>query len=317
MKRFLFKLFIFGVIILSILSVYNAAYNQLRSDDFYGDGKFVHVPMNITISNTGSSHGVYAFDYSELGQQETGFNFALISQSLTYDYRILREYRNHLADGGVLFIPVSYPSFSVDEEAGEDFESKNQRYYRFLSPANIKCFDINTYAGLHFFPALYESTADVMKIFIKGILNKRPIIEDTYDVDNTEFDYAADADKAFHRHYKVNEDGSISINHEEIKALYSIIDLCKDKGIRPVLISTPLRSEYADMYDQQFLDEFYSIINDVQKRTGCEYYDYSHDKRFEQSQPYMRNSDHLSAEGAKAFTKIIMDEIVNHSISEE
>lgn len=310
MRKFVTKLVCFGLIVLAILTGYNAVYNQFRSDDQYGDGKFVHVPHEITISNTGSSHGVYSFDYSDYETEYTGFNFALVSQSLSYDYRVISEYKDHFARDGIMFIPVSYASLSLEETEAEDFESKNQRYYRFLSPSNIKKFDLQTYIGLHYFPAIYESTADLLKIFAKGIMHKHPIIEDDYDVENPDFDYAADAKKAFQRHSIAIKDGHLMINQEEIDALYNIISFCKERNIRPIMVSTPLRSEYAEQYPQAVLDEFYAIVREIQQKENCEYCDYTHDERFAQSVEYMRNSDHLSPAGAKAFTKILMDEVV-------
>lgn len=311
MKKFLFKLSVFVLIVLVILLVYNGIYNELRSDDMYGDGKFVHVPYDITISNVGSSHGVYAFDYQYIDEDQTGFNFALVSQTLSYDYRVICEFKDHFKEGGIMFIPVSYPSFSLDETAGEDFESKNNRYYRFLSPANIKEFHVDRYIGLHFFPAIYESTADVIKIFIKGVLNKRPIIEDADYVVAREIDFAEDARRAYQRHYNVNEDGEVIINRDEIDALYNIIDFCRARSIRPVLISTPLRDEYTSLYSQNQLECFNQIVNQVIDETGCEYYDYTHDERFATSDQYMRNADHLSPDGARAFTGIIIEEVVD------
>lgn len=314
MKKFIIKVSSFAMIILIILLGYNRIYNQLRSDDQYGDGKFVNVPEKIVISNTGSSHGVYAFDYSAYQGEQTCFNFALVSQTLSYDRRVLEEYKDHLQNGGIMFIPVSYPSFSLDETKEDDFESKNARYYRFLSPSNIKEFDLNRYVGLHFFPATYESTADIIRIFVKGILHKHPIIEDADYITEHHMDFSEDALRAYKRHINVNDAGNLVINEEEINALYSIIRFCRKKDIRPILISTPLREEYFSLYNQQILDQFYSIVKKVQAETGCEYYDYTHDERFANSDEYMRNADHLSPDGALVFTKILMEEVTNGNL---
>lgn len=314
MKKFLIKVSSFAMIILIILLGYNHIYNLLRADDQYGDGKFVEVPKNITISNIGSSHGVYAFDYSAYQEKETCFNFALVSQTLSYDRRVLEEYKDHLQNDGIMFIPVSYPSFSLDETKEDDFESKNTRYYRFLSPSNIKEFDLTRYIGLHFFPATYESTADIIKIFIKGILHKHPIIEDADYITEHKIDFKEDAQRAYLRHIKVDNVGNLVINEEETTALYSIIRFCRDKDIRPILISTPLREEYFSLYNQHVLDQFYSIVQKVQDETGCEYYDYTHDERFANSDEYMRNADHLSPNGALVFTQIVIQEILNGNL---
>ena len=311
LKKFILKVSILLIIVLTILGIYNSIYNEFRSDDQYGDGKFVHVPYDITISNTGSSHGVYALDYSNYEGEQTGFNFALLSQTLSYDYRVISEYKDHFKEGGIMFIPVSYPSFTFDETSEDDFESKNERYYRFLSPANIKEFDLGKYLGLHYFPATYDSTAGVIKIFIRGILNRHPIIEDSDYIGERHMNFAKDAKRAYESHIRVDENGIMITNQEEIDALYDIINFCYEHSIRPILISTPLRSEYIEYYDPNVLDQFRSIVQKVQDDTGCEYYDYTHDERFIHSDQNMRNADHLSPDGAIVFTEILMNEVVN------
>lgn len=47
---------------------------------------------------------------------------------------------------------------------------------------------------------------------------------------------------------------------------------------------------------------------------GVEYYDYSHDVRFISKDQYFNDADHLSDMGAKYFTAIVFDEVLDIQI---
>ena len=69
------------------------------------------------------------------------------------------------------------------------------------------------------------------------------------------------------------------------------------------------------MIDEQapdFLIYFQGLIEKIQKDTGVEYYDYSHDDRFMDDMNLFADSNHLSREGARKFTNIVMEEIVKN-----
>ena len=48
--------------------------------------------------------------------------------------------------------------------------------------------------------------------------------------------------------------------------MYDIIKLCRDHGLTPVLITTPMLSEYTDAVtenDPEFFGDFYGVIDEV------------------------------------------------------
>lgn len=94
-----------------------------------------HEPFMIT--NVGSSHGDYGFDYSSL--ESSGwkcFNFGMPSQTYEYDLALLKQYSDHFAEGGIMFIPVSYFSFNDETVTDAEKEASEVRYYQVLSPEN-------------------------------------------------------------------------------------------------------------------------------------------------------------------------------------
>lgn len=281
-----------------------------KVSNYYDETKFFNVPYNIQISNFGSSHGVYGFDYRNHTKNYTTFNFALISQTLSYDYLILKQYEDHFEDNGIMFIVISNFSFGYDEETEPDFNSKNSRYYRFLSPQNIKQFDWKQYYFAPFIlgpnSVLSEIKTNILNLFKK---NKNQY-EDLYEKGGVNFDYEKDAEATYKRHIHVDKNGKIIILQKEVDALYGIINICKKHNIKPILVTTPYRSEYNNKYSEKFYQQLHETISSICHKAHVEYHDYSHDPIFAKSYKYNRNADHLTPAGAVVFTDKLFKELI-------
>ena len=332
MKRFLIKLTVLVLIMVLIFTGYDAAYRRIcdigpsKNDEY----KFRNVPNGIQICNFGSSHGKDDFNYAAWQDEYTSFNFALVMQTASYDYRILQQYIGHLAKDAVVFIPISYFTFGWDEESKDDFRSKNERYYSFLEPEYIKDYDVITAIGIkHFLPLLDDPTSVIRKI--RNSLNKMETLDqpDTADemdesVEESEATESEDVDQAedtafdFQRHAEekrllyriVDKNGDLLVREEELSAVYGMVRLCKEHGLRPILITVPFRWEYNDQFEEEYCRQFYEVINQICQDESVEYYDYSHDDRFTNTAEYFRNSDHLSPRGAAVFTDIVINAYV-------
>lgn len=274
--------------------------------------KFKNVPDNIQICNLGSSHGLYGYNYEDIDEEYICFNFALVSQTLSYDYRILKNYQDKIGDGTVVFITISYFSFFGNSEIEDkDFESKNQRYYKFL-PANlIKEYNFSTDLYVAKFPSVSNSEK-LINVFLGN--SKDETEEYWYRTADT-IDVDADANAAYERHLrenKLDENGNRIINQEEIDSLYAIINLCKSKGATPVLVTTPYLIEYTNdvkLESPDFYNDFYNIINKVTALTGVSYYDFAMDERFVYDYSLFINADHLNKEGARKFVNILIETV--------
>ena len=315
MKCFINKLIIL-CLILAIL-VYGVNYAFTSRSINYGtmamqknDSSYIKdVPSHIQICNFGNSHGYYGFNYSSCDEY-VSFNFALPSQSLSYDYRILQNYQNCIESGAIVFICLSYASFFGENETKDlNFDSKNRRYYYFLEDRFIKEYDMKTDIFMNYFPALISPLTDLVETII-GVSS----VEDIWSYSTTQQAAEEHGLRRYEQHVKNNVDdkGNRVINEEEIDSLYQIIELCKSLGATPILVTTPYLSEYTDAVkanDKQFYDDFYNIIDKVKVDTNVKYYDYQFDDRFIDSYDLFLNSDHLNRQGAEKFTEIIMQEI--------
>lgn len=307
MGKFFIKLSLFFAILLVIVCVINERYICVKSTT--STDKFKNVPEKIQICNFGSSHGANGYHYDNLANDYTCFNFAMASQSLDYDWRIMQAYQDKISDNAVVFITVSYFSFyGIDETKTSKFLSKNKRYYRFLPKEYIKEYDLKTDIFENRLPALtaYENLfIDLIKGFEDG-----DIMEETDNVDMKIY-----VETAYKRHFvneKLDDNGKRIRNQEHIDSLYNMIELCKKKGALVILVTTPYLKEYIDIVvenDPDFFDDFYGIINQIVLDTGVRYYDFSRDNRFQTDYESFVNADHLNHAGAIKFVDVLMEEI--------
>lgn len=308
MKKFVIKLVCFCTIVVVFTLAVNARYVSVRNTS--GTDKFKNVPDDIQICNFGSSHGQNDYYYDLWQNQYKCFNFAMSSQSLDYDWRIMQCYQDKISEGAIVFITISYFSFyGIDETLTDKFLSKNKRYYRFLPKEYIKDFDFETYIFETKLPSLtaYES-------LISNLINGT---RDSDEIENAENkDLKKYAEEAYKRHLvneKLDENGNRIVNHEYINALYNMIALCEEKGATPVLVTTPYLQDYTNVVmnkEPEFLDEFYGMIEEVVQATGVKYYDYSRDARFKDKYELFIDVDHLNHDGAVKFVDILMKDVM-------
>lgn len=314
MKKFLIKVSIFILIILTITCLINFKYIKLNKTDVYDTKKFDNIPLLISICNFGSSHGQCGFNYEDVINQKC-FNFALSGQFLSYDRRIFDYYKDHIRDGAVIFIPVSYHSlFGNDERTEPDFIDKNKCYYNILPSYMIKNYDLKTNIYMKYFPSLCDK---------RGLLNvlmgkTKSKLSEIWQKTAENIDVKKDAEYKYNHHLifnKLDENGNRIINYEEIDALKYMIKACKSIKASPILITTPFLHEYTDIInknDSNFYKDFYGLIDKIVNETDVIYYDYSHDERFNNSYNLFMDSDHLNKEGARQFTNIIMNEVLDY-----
>lgn len=236
-----------------------------------------------------------------------------MSQSLSYDSRLLKNYRDSISKDAVVFITISYFSFfGIDEVDTEDFESKNKRYYTILPADFIKNYKISTDIA-ETFCSLYVAKEKLMTVLLGKSQDNSAV---QWEWITNEENIEAGVEAAYSRHFvagKLDDGGNLICNKEEITALYEMIAICREIGATPILITTPFLSEYTDKAQEcaaESLSEFYRIIYQVIEDTDVKYYDYSIDERFKDEYSLFMNCDHLNKEGARVFTDILIEEVL-------
>ena len=321
MRRFIERLMIL-LLLVSVLTLgINYMYMSHRIN--YGtmgeqrnDSSYIQdVPDGIQVCDVGNSHSYYAFNYKSFEEDYVCYNFALPSQSMSYNYRILRNYRDKIKPGAIVMIGVSYPTFFGEVETDDpDFASKNKRYYHFLRRDLIKEYDYKTDIFVRYLPALSTPLLDLIKTTIG-----RGQSPDLWNGVTNKEEATAHGISRYERHVLANvgRDGKRIYNEEEIQSVNSIIELCRELKATPVLVTTPYLTEYTQPImdkDPAFYKDFYGVIDRIKEETGVEYYDYAFDERFVNRYEWFLNSDHLNKVGAEEFTGVLMEEVVEDSV---
>jgi hypothetical protein len=320
MRKFIIKIVVYFLTLCVITIGINELYVKCGHPDTDGTEKFQSIPDDIQVCNFGSSHGLFGYNYDDIEDEYVCFNFALSSQSLSYDYRIMQYYQEHLKEGCLVFITVSYFSLIGKPEVEQkDFESKNKRYYKILPKEYIKQYDATTDFYVNKKPALDLGIDWISDEIIKKLQDNTSSEGDTTaDTTANTMDYwEANAEAAYLRHLvtnKVDDDGNFIVNQEEIDALYDMIEMCHEKDWIPVLITTPFINEYTSRaYERspELMEWFSETLNEIAENTGATYYDYSRDSRFSNRYDLFGDSDHMNEEGAREFVDILRDEIID------
>lgn len=310
MRKFLLTILSFACCVTLLIMGINALYVcQDHRDQYYTD-RFLSIPDKITVCNVGSSHGYYSFNYEGLQEEgESCFNFAFSAQYPSYDLVMLQHFGKHLAPGCLVFIPLSdYLLFGGGLEEDDDFAAINRRYYKIFSKEEIKRYDPWTGFLVNKMPVL-DAGADLFR----GMEGKLVLDHSEWDRTADDIDLEGDLQYSFERHFakgKRDEKGNLIYNQEEINAVYSMISLCKTKGWRPVLITTPLLKEYSERALQDGKDQmeaFHRLVDQIAKETDTPYYDYSLDKRFVNDHSLFMDGDHLNRKGATHFTHMLLN----------
>ena len=331
MKKLKFFVKLISLLAVAALLIYvlNSVYVKgYYYNDIYGEvQKFLEdIPSGIKVCNFGSSHGLASFKY---GGRTDAFNFALSGEDLYHNYAKLRQYADKLDKGCTVFLPVSYFSFCTDTKAPSD-----KRYYMFLDKQYIKKYSFETYLNVKYIPVLRSGDG-----LLKDLVNEKQMAE-LFNEDNPLENSAAGAIAGV-----IFAAGVSSLNPENAynstdslpdSKLYDFSDLrckswrsqfnrfsiymdentgiltdmirfCEEHDFVPILVSTPINHVLNDMFtDEELQKYFYDNVSELQRTTGVEFWDYSHDGAFSDKNDYYSNADHLNSIGGAAFTEEIM-----------
>ncbi|WP_304425672.1 hypothetical protein [uncultured Adlercreutzia sp.] len=262
------------------------------------------VPEQIVVANLGTAHGRYAFDY--VSQDARGFNFALQSQTLSYDREVLLRYREQLSEGCVVFITVVPLLFAVKEYRGQN----NRMYYHFLPKECIHDYRPAIALQERFLPWT-SSLAAVKSALLKPAARGRIQCETTEQ-------RIAEADR-MERAWKGNfglddfEDPAAAAKFEDQFSynrdqLRQIVDLCAANGWNPIIVIPP----FTDIMANRFSDEFMKVFvydNIAAAASEVPVLDYFRDERFATNYSLFLDSEFLNPDGAKRFTEMVLREI--------
>lgn len=304
----LITLIIVGVLFFILLNILYKKTNYYKINILQSN-KFKEIPDNLEIINLGSSYAKYAFDYSKVGIK--GFNFGIQPQSLSYDFRILKQFKDKLKKNGVVIITIPNFVFAFLDYPIEEY---NYKYYSFLNRENILNYSsLKKYLIKHL-PLLLQpkKLKYILKDISKESMDRLTFIENKEDVKKE----AQKRINGWIRQFKL-----LNINNKEelpldIKKMFiktqslleEMINYSLSNELKPVIVIPPCSKELNDFFSEEFLNEIlYSNVEKANKNL-IPVLDYLKDPEFQDYYLYV-NSDFLNVNGRELFTKRVVADL--------
>jgi len=275
----------------------------------------------------GNSHGD-AIDYSVLGLD--GQSLAFAAEDLFEIEKYATFVDNELPNLEIIFITISYYSFSRDNATFEPFRTRRIGFYSLVPSWSPIQGDLS-----NFVLGKFESYTHVMSVIRSdswlGVWNGLVTGSDTtdlYSYDGVQTDSVWGqcshyTEQQLENHAREIAGKNVSssmqmasihpgLEQDSFNALSRTIERLRSKGIQVVLF-TPT---YYESYNKYFAEEGSSIlenmkwmINQLQQTYDVQYYDFSDDPEIMVHPELFYNSDHLSECGQRVFSIKLLDAI--------
>ena len=306
MKGFVKHLFIFVLPLLVLAALGEALVRHYPNSYRYKSEWMDRHADSVQTLLMGASHIYYSVIPDSLGH--AAFNLSNVSQLYEYDWFLLDRYSSRLGRlrNLVLVIDDSSPFDAPMEQLPEDWH--RCIYYRLYMDYDKHSlwskygFELSSYTTFRrkLMPALRyvltgESTLDCDSLGF-GTAFATPASFDTAMM-------RRESDIAIERH-RCKDWNLVKTNSDY---LFKIADWCQRRGVRLVLVTTPMWSGFYSKIDPKQLQVMYDLAQQCVDRYGAEYRDYLRDRRFQGTD--FRDGDHLSRQGAEKFTRILRDEV--------
>lgn len=259
------------------------------------------------VINLGSSSGTFDFNYEDCGLK--GANWAVAPQSTLGDYVILKQYRSHIKDGGIVIYPLC--PFTAISGA---IPYLPERCFSFL--------DYNLFPGGHYITSFRINSVKDNPISIYPAVELiRDIIwhiRGNKERPKTEKELAHDAEskiQGWKCQFKIQDLSETFITRFEdvykgtIAMISEMIDYCNSEGLKLILVIPPVYHTLAELLKptarEQLLDRF--MMEASGNKITC--FNFIDEPDFSNDKSLFRDSYYLNEDGAKKFTKFILDTI--------
>ena len=302
MKRFLTYSALFLAIMLSIIAVAEMVARAYPNSYAYKKAWMDANAERVRTLILGGSHTYYAVKPDLLGAN--AFSLANVSQAPEYDYWLLSTYIHRCKNLKTVVMVADEANLFDQPMEDEPEEWYRCRYYRIYmdypkhskcSKYNLECSHVSTFsrklppALRYAFTGAYSIECDSL-----GFGNSFNTPE---RFDSTFMEDYATRVAAYHR---CKDWSQVDRN---FAYMMKIARLCRDKGVRLILVTPPMWKGFVEKVSERQLAVMRACIAKLQKATGALYGDYLQDARFQGVDFY--DADHLSKQGAAKFTTIL------------
>lgn len=302
-----------------LLKVSNWYKNQFIHCDQLNTGNKYRLDRqrNYEIVNLGSNSALFSFFYGNIN----GRNWSTGSQGPDVDLSILQLYHSYIKEGGIVLIPiVPFSSCTTYLERYKpnyvSFENYGRFTYALLDGGALFSKTLPYWNKARFwlkYPLFVQPSA-VVRLFhdvppdTRHLISEQPMPYMMLKNDaemwmrnwKEEFDII-DFDSPLN-------DVMLKCHEECSKKFAEIIDFCKERNLRPVLIIPPVSKVLSDCFSEKARNIYmYSFVNKIQTHSRADFLDYFEDESFQNPELYF-NSFYLNLKGRKLFTdKVVAD----------
>lgn len=249
----------------------------------------------------GNSHAFYGIDPQYF--TEESFNAAYISQSLYYDWVILKKYSNKLDQLKYIVIPVDYFSlFTQLNDGNESWRVKNYNiYYGFHASSLIK--DHSEMLG-------NKLNINILRLYRYYYRHQDNVTCSQLGWGKAyQSQYAHDLIKSAKIAAQRHRASSDKHFNENVAMLKSILDFAKSRQIKVLLFTSPAYKTYSSLLDPIQLNTTITAVTRLSGQySNAIYINFLTDSSFTKRDFF--DADHLDELGAKKFS-IKLDSIIH------
>jgi hypothetical protein len=293
------RLFIKLTIIISFVILLFMPVNKFVKDSYdynidHAIRAFKKHPYPVDIINLGASHSMYGYYFKPTGLSH--MDLALPSQTIQYDFKMLKEYSKYLKPGGVILVSISQITFA-------NSEAKNiGNYYKVLDRTEIEPFNLIDYYSYVYLPGANSgsfNSALAGKLKSLKWKSHQPWANNGKNYSGRKYE------KVEAQYREAVENNNIERN---VKQLREIVDYCNEKGYRVILTMEPVHQSYQEYFDEEVMDRLvFQYLNAL--NLDVPFLNYMNDQRFVDNQDYFIDPDHLNREGRKMFSWIVYKDL--------
>jgi hypothetical protein len=302
MKKFIIKLGI--LIVLPVLLSAVAMELLLRNipNDYANKTDYLEAHAeDVNILIAGDCHSLSDFDGAYFSDKI--FNLANSAQPLIVDNAFINKYKADLKNWKVLIIPVAYASLWTDlENMADPWRQKNYFIYNHLA-LDIPCKYRFEISSLSF-------KTNLTRIYSSYIQKENTIQCDSFGSMIYNSIFSKDLNETGALAVKIHTLNNLHSSENEKKhneclsTLHSIIQVCKERGVKVILYTPPTYKTYHSLMNKEQIDMVISTAKEfVGTYDNCVYYDLTDDKLFVKEDFY--DGHHLNDIGAKKLSLLL------------
>jgi len=298
MRQILLRTTLFLLPILLLLGGLEYVQKELPNDYAFKKANFEAGLDQWEVLILGSSHSYLGIDPHHIARPT--FNLAYTAQTLAFDQFLLEKYIDQLTKLKFIVLPISYPTYGSESYLYPGIYNKTYYYHH--------------YYGSNLFTKWYEPE----NYSLLALLTVKRAVDQTSQYYKGEGDALVECDNTGWYGPTVTRDleenGRKSAGFHDLfydtelyeaneQYLTEMIQLCKSKGIEPILVSTPMWHTYLSGLNPDRLQHMVQTTDAIARKHQVLYLNHMDDPLYRSSDFF--DANHLSPSGAEKFSKYL------------